>query len=67
MNCEEEDEEPITENTCETIEITQDLLRLFRSLEEDYTRIKGEIETLVRSSLAGTTMAPLEEEVAKAT
>lgn len=61
-----EDKDPIPENTCETIEITQDLLRLFRSLEEDYTRIKREIETRVRSSLAGTTMAPLEGEVAKA-
>ena len=40
----------IPENTCETIEITPDLLRLFTSLEKDYNRIKSDIKSLVISS-----------------
>ncbi len=39
----EEEEELIPENTCETIQITKDILRLFEKLETDYTRIKQEI------------------------
>ena len=37
------EEEVIPENTCETIQITKDILRLFEKLETDYTRIKDEI------------------------
>ena len=38
-----EEEELIPENTCETIQITHELKRLFENLETDYTRIKQEI------------------------
>ena len=39
-----EEEEPIPENTCETIQITKDILPLFKELEEEYNRIKEEIK-----------------------
>ena len=39
-----EEEELIPENTCETIQITHELKRLFEGLEDDYDRIKGEIK-----------------------
>ena len=39
-----EGEEPIPENTCETIQITKDILPLFKELEEEYNRIKEEIK-----------------------
>ena len=38
-----EEEEPIPENTCETIQITPELKRLFENLEYEYDRIKEEI------------------------
>ena len=38
-----EEEEFIPENTCETIQITHELKRLFEDLEKEYDRIKGEI------------------------
>ena len=38
-----EEEEFIPENTCETIQITPELKRLFENLEYEYDRIKDEI------------------------
>ena len=38
-----EEEEPIPENTCETIQITLELKRLFENLEYEYDRLKEEI------------------------
>ena len=38
-----EEEEFIPENTCETIQITHELKRLFEDLEKEYDRIKDEI------------------------
>jgi len=38
-----EEEELIPENTCETIQITQELKRLFENLEYEYDRLKEEI------------------------
>ena len=38
-----EEEEPIPENTCETIQITKDILQLFHTLEYEYDILKAEI------------------------
>ena len=38
------EEEVVPENTCETIQITPDILKLFVTLEHDYYRIKEEIK-----------------------
>jgi len=38
-----EEEELIPENTCETIQITENILQLFNTLEKDYDRLKEEI------------------------
>ena len=38
-----EEEEFIPENTCETIQITHELKRLFENLEKEYDRLKEEI------------------------
>ena len=38
-----EEEELIPENTCETIQITHELKRLFENLEYEYDRLKAEI------------------------
>ena len=38
-----EEEELIPENTCETIQITKDILQLCNALETEYDRIKEEI------------------------
>ena len=38
-----EEEEPIPENTCETIQITPEIKRLFENMETEYNRIKDEI------------------------
>ena len=38
-----EEEELIPENTCETIQITHELKRLFENLEYEYDRLKEEI------------------------
>ena len=46
-----EEEDIIPENTCETIQITKDILRLFEKLEIEYTRIKGDIKEEIMNSL----------------
>jgi len=38
-----EEEEVIPENTCETIQITPEIKRLFENLETEYDRLKEEI------------------------
>ena len=38
-----EEEEFIPENTCETIQITKDILQLFHTLEYEYDILKAEI------------------------
>ena len=38
-----EEEEFIPENTCETIQITPEIKRLFENMETEYNRIKDEI------------------------
>ena len=47
----DEEEDIIPENTCETIQITKDILKLFRELETEYIRIKGEIKEEIMNSL----------------
>ena len=46
-----EEEDIIPENTCETIQITKDILRLFEKLEIEYTRIKKDIKEEIINSL----------------
>ena len=46
-----EEEDIIPENTCETIQITKDILRLFEKLEIEYTRIKGDIKKDIKEEI----------------
>ena len=44
-------EEFIPENTCETIQITKDILQLFVELETEYIRIKEEIKQEIKEEI----------------